>query len=285
MNIYEFHKSNPDIFQQFSIKDILFLYYRCPQKEKILQLHSPYNQLTFSITGRRIFHQGDHTYTVNKNSGFLLRRAAFLQEMDEEIEGWELMAFYLKDDYLKKIFNEFRPYLQLSDLPPLPKEMVITMDINDRIRNCYLSLIPYFNQKEPLPEKLLEIKLKELLYNVFTNPKNRNLLSYINNLSNGHPTQIWEVMEANFMYNLKLSEYAQLANKSLSSFKREFEEFYGITPGKWLTEKRLERAKRFIQTTWKPISDIAFENGFNNISHFSRVFKNKYGNSPTDCRK
>ncbi|MCX2680193.1 AraC family transcriptional regulator [Galbibacter sp. EGI 63066] len=285
MNVYEFHKSNPDIFQQFSIKDILFLYYKCPQKEKILQLHSPYNQLTFSITGKRIFHQGDYTYDVSENSGFLLRRAGFLQEMDDKIKGWELMAFYLKDDYLKEIFNEFRSHLPLSNLPPPPKEMVISMDINDSIRNCYLSLIPYFEQKGPLPEKLLEIKLKELLYNVFTNPKNRNILSYINNLTDGHTTPIWEVMEANYMYNLKLSEYAQLANRSLSSFKREFEGFYGTTPGKWLIEKRIERAKSFIETTRKPIGDIAFENGFNNLSHFSRVFKNKYGNSPSYFRK
>jgi AraC-like DNA-binding protein len=285
MNIYEFHKSNPDIFKQFSIKDILFLYYKCPQKEKILQLHSPYNQFTFSITGRKIFHQGDNTFTVNKNSGFLLRRAAFLQEIDDDIKGWELLAFYLKDDYLKNIFNDFRPHLPLRDLPPPSKKMVILMDINDRIRNCYLSLLPYFNQTVPLPEKILEIKLKELLYNVFINPKNQNILSYINSLVDGHITPIWEVMEANYMYNLKLSEYAQLANRSLSSFKREFEQFYGTTPGKWLTEKRLERAKMFIETTQKTIGEIVFENGFSNLSHFSRVFKNRYGDSPINYRK
>ncbi len=72
MNVYDLHRADPDIFKQFSIKDILFLYYRCSQKEKILKLHSPYNQLTFSISGKRIFHQGNHRYTVNKNSGFLL---------------------------------------------------------------------------------------------------------------------------------------------------------------------------------------------------------------------
>lgn len=285
MNVYDLHKSNPDIFKQFSIKDILFLYYHCPQKEKILQLHSPYNQLTFSIAGRRIFHQGDNTYTVNENSGFLLRRAAFLQEMDDTIKGWELMAFYLKDEFLKKIFNEFRPHLPLRNLPSPPNEMVISMDINHRIRDCYLSLIPYFNQKDSLPEEILEIKLKELLYNVFINPKNRNILSYINSIADGNRTPIWEIMEANYMYNLKLTEYAQLANRSLSAFKRDFKEFYASTPGKWLAEKRLKRAKTYVETTPKTISEIAFENGFDNLSHFSRVFKEKYGVAPSYYRQ
>jgi hypothetical protein len=109
MNIYEFHKANPDVFQQFSVKDVLFLYYKCPQKEKILQLHSPLNQLTFSIGGKKIFHQGEQTYKVSSNTGFLLRRAAFLQEMDDNIQGWELMAFYLKDDYLKNYSTSLDP--------------------------------------------------------------------------------------------------------------------------------------------------------------------------------
>src|SRR5690606_39428785 len=79
--------TNPDIFQQFSFKGILFLYYKCPQKERILQLHSSYNQFVFSISGGRIFHQGEHTYHINKKSGYLLRRAGFLQEMSDEFNG------------------------------------------------------------------------------------------------------------------------------------------------------------------------------------------------------
>jgi AraC-like DNA-binding protein len=51
-----------------------------------------------------------------------------------------------------------------------------------------------------------------------------------------------------------------------------------------LLEKRLERTKMVIGTSKKTIGTIAFENGFNNISHFSRVFKSRYGNSPIDYR-
>lgn len=285
MNLYELHTSNPDIFQQFSIKDILFLYYKCPQKERIIQLHSAYNQFVFSISGGRIFHQGEHTYNINKDSAYLLRRAGFLQEMSDETQGWELLAFYLKDNYLKKIFNEFRKHLVLRDLPPPSKNMMIPMKIDSRIRDCYLSIIPYFNQISTVPEKILEIKLKELLYNIFIHPENRNILSYINGIADGYETPIWEVMEANYMYNLKLSEFAQLANRSLSRFKRDFTEFYKTTPGKWLTKKRLERSKRLIETTTKSIGEIAFENGFSNLSHFCRVFKNEYNFAPTHFRK
>jgi AraC-like DNA-binding protein len=158
------------------------------------------------------------------------------------------------------------------------------MDINERIRNCYNSLIPYFNQKLPLPESILEMKFKELMYNILINPANRPILSYINSLADGYDTPLWEIMEKNYMYSLKLSEYAILTNRSEASFKRDFQKYYGTSPGKWLVLKRLQRAKRFLETSQKSISDIAFENGFKNISHFSRVFKEHFGNSPANYR-
>ena len=284
MDLYKLHTSNPHVFQQFSVQDILFLYYKCPQKEKILQLYSSYNQFVFSLRGSKIFHQGDRRYKVDKDSSYLFRRAGFLQEMSDDTQGWELLAFYLKDDYLKKIFNDFRRHLPLNELPATPREMMVRISINDRIRECYLSIIPYFNQTESLPEEIIEIKLKELLYNIFVNPANRNILSYINSLADGYQTPVWQVMESNYMYNLKLTEYAHLANRSLSAFKRDFMEYYGVTPGRWLASKRLKRAKTLIETTQKSIGEIAFENGFGNLSHFSRVFKNKYGITPTECR-
>jgi AraC-like DNA-binding protein len=75
-----------------------------------------------------------------------------------------------------------------------------------------------------------------------------------------------------------------LANRSLASFKREFKDFYHVSPGKWLTRKRLQRAKRYLETSEKNISEVAFENGFTNLSHFSRIFKENYGKSPVDYR-
>jgi len=284
MNIYEAQKANKDIFHQASLKDVLYVYYKCPQIEKIIQLHSPYNQFTFGLSGCKIIHQADSSWTLSKNSGYLLKRTAFNEEIYEYPNGWEVMAFYLKDDYLKEVFNEFRPHLPLHDLPAPPRDMVIMMDIDERIRHCYTSLIPYFNQTLPLPESILEIKFKELLYNILINPANKPILSYINSLVDGYITPVWEIMEKNFMYDLKLPEYALLTNRSLASFKREFQKHYGISPGKWLTQRRLQRAKRFLETSGKSISDITFENGFTNVSHFSRIFKNHFGKSPIDHR-
>ncbi len=86
------------------------------------------------------------------------------------------------------------------------------------------------------------------------------------------------------MFNLSNAQFARLAQRSLASFNREFRTYYNITPGKWLTRKRLEYAKLLLDTSKRNISEKAYDSGFENISHFSRVFKEKYGYSPRQYR-
>ena len=113
----------------------------------------------------------------------------------------------------------------------------------------------------------------------------RDLLAYINSIDDQYKTPLWQVMEANYTFNLAIEEFARIAQRSVATFKREFHEYYHTTPGKWLTQKRLEYAKDLLDTSKKNVSEIADESGFENITHFSRIFKEKYGLSPLQYRK
>lgn len=284
MDSFEAHKSNPIEFPQFSIKDILFLYYSCPQQEKILQLYSKFIQLSFPLSGKRFWHHGNHTWEASPGSGILVKKCAFLQELPADGLGWDVFVFYLKDEYLRSIFHEFLPHLSLGNLPEPGTEMMETFEIDDQIRRCYESLIPYFGMDKPLPESILEGKFKELLFQIFSHKKNKHILSYVLKLNDGYQTPLWQVMEENYMYDLKIGDFAKIANRSLSKFKRDFTSFYKEPPAKWVLKRRLQRAKSFLETTDKSIREIAFECGFSNPSHFSRVFKEYFGTPPSTMR-
>jgi hypothetical protein len=235
MDLYEIHKADPVTFPQFSVKDTLFLYYKCPQKEKILRLYSKHIQIGFTISGHRIVRHGSQVWEASVNKGSLLKKGAFLQEIPEDYYNWDVFIFYLKDDYLRSIFDEFRPHFSLENLPEPNRDMVDSFEIDDQIRSCYQSLIPYFSYDKPLPESILEAKFKELLFNIFSHPQNKHILAYILKIVDRYQTPIWEVMEENYMYDLKLEDFANIANRSLSTFKRDVAVYYKPTPGKWLT--------------------------------------------------
>jgi transcriptional regulator GlxA family with amidase domain len=50
-------------------------------------------------------------------------------------------------------------------------------------------------------------------------------------------------------------------------------------------DRRLERARLLLDKTSMPITEIAFETGFENPGHFSKMFKSRYGISPKQARE
>ncbi len=67
---------------------------------------------------------------------------------------------------------------------------------------------------------------------------------------------------------------------SVSTFKRNFEKVFYLSPAKWLKEKRIEKAEFLLQASDKNVSEVAMEVGFENPSHFIQVFKSHYGLTP-----
>jgi AraC-like DNA-binding protein len=111
------------------------------------------------------------------------------------------------------------------------------------------------------------------------------LLAYVSGLVDQYKTPLWQIMESNFMFNLSISEYSRLSQRSVSTFKRDFNSVYKTTPGKWLINKRLGYAKDVLESSMKSINEIAYESGFENSSHFSRVFKEKHMMTPVQYRQ
>jgi len=285
MTSNDLYHSSDEIFKRFSIKDNLFVHYNCPQRDKILQLYSDHNQLLFTLSGKKIFRHGDDTFYANKDTTFLLKRSAFLQELPDDYTGFEVLVFYMSDSYLKSIFEEYRAFLPLLDLPEPTDRMFIQFEVNEHIFSGYKSLIPYFDKKEKVPESILEARFKELIFNILSLPENRQVLAYLNTISDEVKIPIYEVMESNYMFNLKIDEFAKLAQRSIATFKRDFEEYYHTSPGKWLTNRRLKRAELLLRTSSKSVGEVVLESGFENLSHFSRVFKDHFDISPVKYRQ
>ena len=282
-NAYDFKIAHPDIIKQLSVRDMLIAYYKCPQVDKVVHVLSHYNEIAYTLSGKKILRHREKSWELTENTSLFIRRTAYTSEK-YDFEGWEILAFCFQDDFLQRVFQEYKPYLPLKNLPPPPSEMLIDICVNDTTRTFFYGMIPYFSQQNPPTETLLELKFKELLFNIFADPSNAALLAYINSIADQHKTPLWQVMEANYTYNLTIDEFARIAQRSVAAFKREFYEYYHTSPGKWLTNKRLEYAKQLLQLSKKNISEIAYASGFENLSHFSRIFKEKYGLSPLQHR-
>lgn len=78
---------------------------------------------------------------------------------------------------------------------------------------------------------------------------------------------------------------AESFNYSRSQFAKKIQRLTGLSINEFIYQKRLEHAEELLLGTDKFISDIAFESGFNDPSHFSKRFKKSRGLSPRAYRE
>lgn len=83
---------------------------------------------------------------------------------------------------------------------------------------------------------------------------------------------------------LRLEELAGIAEMPLLRFLRSFSNAIGSTPHAYITERRLQRARRLLRASDAPLADVAFACGFAHQSHLGAVLKERLGLSPRQYR-
>jgi AraC family transcriptional regulator len=94
-----------------------------------------------------------------------------------------------------------------------------------------------------------------------------------------------EMLEGNVDAGVRLSQLAFECELSVSHFVRAFKTTFGITPHRWLTRRRIERAKELLAATTAPLVDVAIQSGFSEQAAFSRTFRRLVGTTPGAWRR
>ena len=92
-------------------------------------------------------------------------------------------------------------------------------------------------------------------------------------------------IQQNFTGKISLREFGEQFHLSEKYISRYFKEHFHITLSQYVTYLRLEHAKQLLQDTDIPVTDVAMQSGYQNVSYFIRSFKKTYGVSPLKYRK
>lgn len=85
--------------------------------------------------------------------------------------------------------------------------------------------------------------------------------------------------------DLSLAEVARAVNTSTFYFCKLFKKATGLNFTEYLSQLRIEKAKNLLLNPNLRVSEIAYETGFQSLTHFNRVFRRIAGQSPTNYRK
>lgn len=95
---------------------------------------------------------------------------------------------------------------------------------------------------------------------------------------------IFNFVQQEFVRDISLEEIADKVNMSIPGFCRYFKKRTRKTFTQFVNEYRLVHAAKLLHEKQTSIMDVCYESGFNNFSHFSRLFKQFSGKTPSMYR-
>ena len=193
-----------------------------------------------------------------------------------------IIVHFQKDVLLKIYDNSPPPFWKELEKPVV--QYVVQMAASALVKQYFEGIVYFFRNRAAVSEDILILKLKEIILLLLQTEESSQITQIISSLFSQRTFSFKELVDAHIFAPVTTEDLACLTNKSLSSFKREFKKVYRTTPGNYIIKKRAERVAQLLETSDDSISNIGYECGFSSPAHLSRVFKSKYGLTPSEYR-
>ena len=218
-----------------------------------------------------------HEFLADKGRGLLVYNCIFQPDFIDGSLGKD-------DDFIKLI------YQYLTQGPDDPED-----------RNSYLKLtgVPSQEVEQIFEEMLEEYERREIGYVHFIRSDLVRLLIYVFRQQGQQPSagskpamlnrlmvqNTIEYMRMNYEDEITVGDLAAKFYLSSGYFSRIFKEITGMTVVTMLQTVRIQKACEFLKTTAKPVTEIAYDVGYQDMKYFYELFRRLKGTSPKQYQK
>ena len=209
-------------------------------------------------------------------------------------EGFDVFHILIDDRFIEKNMSDLQvlpSFFALFTAEPLLRgktETALHLKLSDeqfeKINDMILQVIDYQSTDVPFNNLVrcgFAMAIISLLCKAYTenNENNESIGSdeaFLNSISFIHEQ---------YQNKITIDELAKTACLSRSSFVRKFKKICKMTPLEYITQRRIEAAEYMLLNTNFSLLNIAFKCGFYDAAHFSRVFTECKGISPSAFKK
>lgn len=243
----------------------------------------PSNILFYVEQGQLNLKMDQELFSIQEGKFGVVRKyttGSYFKTWSKNVNGAIVYVFLLQDNFIHTALQEFVPHTK--DFPVI-ENRILLLEPNHILKGLFKGLISYINENETIDKQLLVLKTKEALLGILKN--HPEYISIFTQFSKSERADLEAFMNYNYTFNVSLERLAKMSGRSLSTFNREFKTLFNDSPHRWITKKRLNKAKELLLSTSKRSSDIYLDLGFEDLAHFSRSFKKEFGKTPTEIKK
>lgn len=161
--------------------------------------------------------------------------------------------------------------------------------LKQKLRWCFDMMVEEYDRKEGFSLRTVGSLLQWLLMELnraYAHNKLYNRIEFWNGM-NLKPVvrSAMEYINSNYNEDLKLSTISNQLRVNPSYLSREFKQNTGFSIVEFISFKRMWHAKELLLYTDKHVTEIAYQVGYNNVTHFHWMFKKTIGISPNKYRR
>ena len=170
----------------------------------------------------------------------------------------------------------------LSDYFEVPN-LIVPKD-EDKVESLFSEIIKnLYDSENPISSVASSGAMMALVANTLED--GGATFSYAKNPETKEMYKIAEYIESRYRESISVSELSEAFGYSTTYFTKKFKRTFGCTPTDYISNLKIERARRLLSGSEMTVTEIASDLGFSDASHFSSVFKMKTGLSPATYRK
>jgi len=138
---------------------------------------------------------------------------------------------------------------------------------------------------DPSSSLMADFLSRALAARLLTRSQNRVQSTTSPTLTQTQQARVESYIRAHLAHPIGLADLAAIAGTSQTTFARGFKRATGTSPYRFLTQERVNQARRLLTDTTMPIADIALACGFSHQEHLTRLFHREAGTTPAAYRK
>lgn len=228
--------------------------------------------VVYTVSGRGKLIYKDKTYVLSPQQVFFIDCMEHQFYSADNDQPWELLWVHINGQSMRAYYEQYA--MKGDPVRIVQPDSVIPIKMRELIELHRFKSI----QNEWLASKALVELLTELL---LSDPE-------LELLDSGMPDYIEETLRLiDIRYPEKLSLELLAKECALNKYHlaKEFKKHTGFSPGEYIINTRISRAKELLQYSNLPVAEIAEQVGIDNVSHFIRLFKDRVEQTPLAFRK
>ncbi|MCE7062960.1 response regulator transcription factor [Dyadobacter sp. CY343] len=266
-------------FESLKIQDMTFVAYRNEVYPSKYDVFFEEHAVIVVLEGEKKFTSPSQEVHVEKGDILFVQRGFYL--MSESInESYKSLVFFFDEKLLKEFVGLHPELFNTQEQKTLFENPILLLKSDDNFEKFIQSVFPYFRSRATLKNHFLRLKFQELLLHLLELDNSQQLRAILYSLYKGEKVDLAFLMNSYYLKPLTLDELAKLSGRSLSAFKRDFQEEFHTSPAFWLKNKRLDYADFLLRNSTKNVSEISTEIGYESVSHFIKTYKEKFGVTP-----